>query len=76
MRWGRATSATTVSGAWARFAASSNPSGPGVVWPRLASSGGSYLSLNTPISVGWAMKQHRCAFWSAARWSSADTLPA
>jgi hypothetical protein len=53
-----------------------HPSGPGVVWPRLASSGGSYLSLNTPISVGWAMKQHRCAFWSAARWSSADTVPA
>ncbi len=64
--------ATTVSGAWARFATTGSPSGGGLRWPRLTSSAGSYLSLDTPTSVATGMKQHECAFWSASGWSPAD----
>ncbi len=67
--------ATTVSGAWARFAATGSPSGGGLAWPRLSSTSGRYLSLNTPTSVHTAMKQDLCAFWSAVGWSPADKLP-
>ncbi len=67
--------ATTVSGAWARFAATGSPSGAGLSWPRLDSATGNYLAINTPTSVASAMKHQQCGFWSKVGWSSADRLP-
>lgn len=65
--------ATSVSGAWARFAATGDPGGGGLSWPRLASPTGRYLSLDTPTSVKTAMMQRHCAFWARSGWSVADT---
>ena len=66
--------ASTVSGAWARFAATGSPTGGGLVWPRLTSPTGAYLSLDTPTAVKSAMKQHECSFWARTGWSPADKL--
>ena len=66
--------ADTVSGAWARFAATGDPSGDGLTWPRLTSPSGTYLVLDTPTSVAHAMKADRCGFWSRSGWSVADKL--
>ena len=66
--------ATTVSGAWARFAATGNPAGGGLAWPRLTAPTGSYLSLNTPTAVKTAMKEHECGFWASTGWSMADRV--
>jgi para-nitrobenzyl esterase len=66
--------ATTVSGAWTRFAATGSPSGGGLTWPRLTGPAGSYLSLDTPVAVGTAMKQHLCRFWAGTGWSVANRV--
>ncbi len=66
--------ATQVSSAWARFAATGNPAGGGISWPRLTSPTGSYLSLNTPLATKTAMMQHKCQFWASTTWSVADKV--
>jgi para-nitrobenzyl esterase len=65
--------ATTISGAWARFAATGNPAGGGLVWPELSKLGGKYVSLNTPISVKTNMLASRCRFWATSGFSVAKT---
>jgi len=65
--------ATTISGAWARFAATGNPAGGGLVWPELSKLGGRYVSLNTPISVKTNMLAPRCRFWAMSGFSVAKT---
>jgi len=57
-----------------RFAATGSPTGGGLVWPRLTSPTGAYLSLDTPTAVKSAMKQHECSFWARTGWSPADKL--
>ena len=64
--------AATVSGAWARFAATGNPAGGGLVWPELSKLGGSYVSLSTPISVRTNMLAPPCRFWSMSGFSVAE----
>jgi len=65
--------ATTISGAWARFGATGDPSGAGLNWPRLTSPSGSYLILDSPTSVAKAMKASQCTFWASTRWSVTGT---
>ena len=63
--------ATTMSSAWTRFAATGDPAGSGLNWPRLGQSG-SYLSFNIPVAVDSGMKSGVCAFWSSSGWSVND----
>lgn len=63
--------ATAISSAWARFAATGDPAGGGLSWPRLTSPAGTYLSLDTPPAVRTAMMQHNCQFWASSGWSIA-----
>ena len=64
----------TVSGAWTRFAVTGSPSGGWLRWPRLIKPGGTYLSLDTPISLHAAMKHHLCGFWARSGWSVTDRV--
>jgi para-nitrobenzyl esterase len=66
--------AATVSGAWARFAATGDPSGGGLAWPRLASATGAYLVLDTQTRVATDMKGGPCRFWASTGWTVADKL--
>ena len=66
--------AATVSGAWARFAATGSPSGGGLTWPRLTASAGAYLVLDTPTSAATDLKASQCAFWASTGWGVADKL--
>lgn len=66
--------ATAISGAWARFAATGDPSGGGLSWPRLRSAEGRYLVLNTPTAVKTGMKQKHCAFWAKSGWTIANVI--
>ncbi len=61
--------ATTVGGAWARFAATGDPSGGGLTWPRLTSRTGTYLALDTPTSLHRNLKARQCAFWKKSGFS-------
>ena len=67
---------TTVSSAWARFAANGDPSGGGLSWPPLSSPNGAYLVLDTPVSVSTAMKAAPCGFWARTGWTVADRTAA
>jgi para-nitrobenzyl esterase len=60
--------------AWARFAATGNPSGGGLVWPRLTGSGSRYLALDTPITVQTGMLARQCAFWARSGFSLAGVV--
>jgi len=66
--------ATTMGGAWARFAATGDPSGAGLAWPRLTARSGTYLDLDTPTSLQRHMKVHQCAFWAKSGFSVARTV--
>ena len=66
--------AATVSGAWARFASTGNPSGGGLDWPRLTSATGSYVVLDTPTSLAKAMKASQCGFWASSGWTVGGKL--
>ncbi len=59
--------------AWARFAATGNPSGGGFTWPRLTRLGGSYVDFDIggPF-VATNMKGSVCPFWEHNGWSAAD----
>jgi para-nitrobenzyl esterase len=59
----------TVSGAWARFAATGSPDGAGLDWPQLSGASGRYLSLDTPVALHSSMKAATCGFWQRAHWS-------
>ena len=54
------------------FAKTGSPAGGGLTWPALGAPGGSYLSLNTPMSVSKNMKERVCSFWAGANWSLSD----
>jgi para-nitrobenzyl esterase len=64
----------TVAASWARFAGTGSPSGGGLTWPRLTSSSGSYLVLDTPTASARAMKATLCGFWASTGWTVADKL--
>lgn len=66
--------AATVSGAWARFASTGDPSGGGLAWPQLTSPAGDYLVLDTPTSVATGMKAAPCRFWASTGWTVTDKL--
>ena len=66
--------ASTVSGAWARFATTGNPSGGGLTWPRLTSATGPYVVLDAPTSLANAMKASQCGFWSSTGWTVGGKL--
>ncbi len=59
----------TVSGAWARFAATGSPAGAGLNWPRLTPGSTTYLSLDTPLALRSGMKSGPCSFWARTNWS-------
>jgi len=54
----------SMQGYWTRFAATGDPNGNDVVWPR-ADASDSHIVLDVPITTGTAYKSELCDFWDA-----------
>jgi para-nitrobenzyl esterase len=54
-----------VPASWAAFAATGNPSTPGVTWPAYSPAVDSFLELTSPPAAGQGVRTAKCDFWDS-----------
>lgn len=53
----------SVQGYWARFAATGDPNGGAVAWPKWAPESDPYVVLDEPVTTAAGLRSKQCAFW-------------
>jgi len=54
-----------VPASWAAFAATGDPSTPGVTWPAYSPAVDAFLELTSPLAAGQGVRTAKCDFWDS-----------